>query len=292
MQSDSERALLTRIAALEDSLRDVQAALAASANPQARWQETESDAEQHVLTVVEQRLPELIHRLSKTDSRIESAFAPVVERALGTSVKNDPKAVASYLFPVLGPAIRESFSRSLETAAESFVHALRGAMTLRGVRWWIEAWRTGKPFAEVARMHSLVFRVDLVMLVHAETGLLLAHSGRTDSDAAKDPDLVSAMLTVIREFARDTMGRDESDQLDRFDYGGMTVLVASGPLAHLVTYTHGVPPSSTQRDFMETLESIHADLGPRMREFDGDTTPFELIAPRLQACLVEIKRKR
>ena len=67
------------------------------------------------------------------------------------------------------------------------------------------AWRTGKSFAEVVLLNTLVYRVEQVFLIHAQTGLLLQHVV-ADAVTAQDADMVSGMLTAIRDFARDSFG--------------------------------------------------------------------------------------
>ena len=48
-------------------------------------------------------------------------------------------------------------------------------MVPRSLKWRFEAWRTGRPFAEIVLLKTLVYRVDQVFLIHKETGLLLQH---------------------------------------------------------------------------------------------------------------------
>ena len=58
---------------------------------------------------------------------------------------------------------------------QSFNHALEHSMSWRGLKWRMEAWRTGRSFAEVVLCHTLVFRVEQVFLIHQPTGLLIQH---------------------------------------------------------------------------------------------------------------------
>ena len=45
---------------------------------------------------------------------------------------------------------------------------------MQGLKWRVESIRTGRPFAEIVLMHSLLYRVEQVFLIHRETGLVLS----------------------------------------------------------------------------------------------------------------------
>ena len=87
-------------------------------------------------------------------------------------MRRDPHVLADALFPVMGPAIRKSITETLRGMLESFNEALDNSFSLRGLKWRVEAMRTGKPFAEIVLMHSLLYRVEQVFLIHRETGLV------------------------------------------------------------------------------------------------------------------------
>ena len=75
----------------------------------------------------------------------------------------------------MGPAIRRAIAEALRAMVDSFNQVLQHSLSARALRWRVEAWRTGRPFAEVVLSHSLVYRVEQVFLVHRDTGLLLQH---------------------------------------------------------------------------------------------------------------------
>jgi len=81
-----------------------------------------------------------------------------------------------------------------EFLTDTINRAIEHSFSPQGIRWRIESWRTGVPFAQIVMRHALVYRVEQVLLVHAETGLLLAH---VPDGALGDADLVSSMLTAI-----------------------------------------------------------------------------------------------
>ena len=102
---------------------------------------------------------------------LSEALAPTIETALRESVRKDPATLADALFPVMGPAIRRSILETLRSFLDSFNQMLDQSLSWQGLKWRVEAMRTGRSFTEVALLHSLVFRVEQVFLIHKRTRL-------------------------------------------------------------------------------------------------------------------------
>ena len=120
------------------------------------------------------KLAEIDRRLSDPAVRAEE-LGTVLDEALAVSIRKNRTRIAEALAPTMGPAIRRAIAETLRTMVESFNQVLQHSLSARALRWRVEAWRTGRPFAEVVLSHSLVYRVEQVYLVHRDTGLLLHH---------------------------------------------------------------------------------------------------------------------
>src|ERR1700675_4029712 len=146
------------------------------------------------------------------DRALAGALAPTIQETLRESVRRDPHVLADALFPVMGPAIRKSIAETLRGMLESFNEALEHSLSWRGIQWRIEAFRTGRPFAEIVMMHSLLYRVEQVFLIHRETGLVLNHVV-APSAPAQDADMVAGLLSAIQQFARDSFQPGKTENL-------------------------------------------------------------------------------
>jgi hypothetical protein len=71
----------------------------------------------------------------------------------------------------------------------------------------------GIPESTLLLRDALPFQVTEVFLVERQSGLLLQHLSH-DPETAEDSDLVSGMLTTIRDFVQDTFGRDRVGEVD------------------------------------------------------------------------------
>src|SRR6187397_522764 len=165
-----------------------------------------------------EQLPEAIRLRGLRDEQIGRALAPVVDSALSESIRRDPREIATAIFPVLGPAIRKAIAETMAGLVRAINSAVEHSLTPRGIKWRVESWRTGVPYAQVVIKHALVYRVEQVFLVHAESGLLLAHATAPGLDVP-EADLISGMLTAIQDFVRDAFRPGEEAMLRTFSVG-------------------------------------------------------------------------
>lgn len=218
------------------------------------------------------------------DPALARALTPPLERAITASVQRNPKPLADALFPVMGPAIRKAVAAGLAGMVESLNRALEHSLSWRSVRWRVAAWRTGKSFAEIVLVETLLYRVEQVFLVDRTSGLLLQHV-RGGTAGVEDADLVSGMLTAIRDFVRDSFRVAESDSLDALTVGDLSVWIETGPHAILAVVIRGTAPRAYRRTLEDALETIHLQLGEQLEAFAGDTAAFDVVRPSLESCL-------
>ena len=230
-------------------------------------------------------LPEaIILRSIQQDEQLTKAIVPTVEGAIQTSVKQDLNILADALFPVIGPATRKAVSAAIKTLNQSLNQTLDHSLSLQSFKWRLEARQTGKSFAEVVLLRTLLYRVEQVLLIHKKTGLLLQHLV-LDTVAAQDGDLVSAMLTAIQDFVQDSFSVQEGDSLETLQFGELTIWIEQGPQAVLAGVMRGNAPQELRLVFQKAIERIHHEFINALNSFQGDTAPFEPSRQYLEDCL-------
>ena len=218
------------------------------------------------------------------DPRFARALTPQLEKAITTSVKRNPAPLADALFPVMGPAIRKAVSASLAAMIESLNRTLEHAISWRSLQWRLEAFRTQKSFAEVVMLKTLLYRVEQVFLIDRKTGLLLQHV-QPGSEAVQDADMVSGMLTAIRDFVHDSFKVSDSESLEAMKVGDLSVWIEPGPMAIVAAVIRGNAPRDMRPVLQEAVETIHLQFGHTLEHFSGDTAPFASARPTLETCL-------
>ena len=226
-------------------------------------------------------LPTAISLREAKDNKIARALAPTIDESIKASVKKNPKVLAEAIFPALGPGIRKAISSTIMGMIQSLNQLLNHSFSVRGLKWRWEALRTRKPFAEVLLLHTLVFQVEQIFLIHRETGLVLQHVESKEA-MVQDPDLVSGMLSAIQDFVKDSFQTREGETLETLRMGGgRSVWIEDGPQALLAAVIRGTPPLDLRVTLKELLERVHLGYSDAFERFDGDVSPFSGLRDQL-----------
>ncbi|MBE9006538.1 OmpA family protein [Fortiea sp. LEGE XX443] len=229
-------------------------------------------------------LPEAVVLRSKQDKQLVESIVSTVEEAIQASVSRDENVLSEAFFPVIGPATRKAIATALDEMMQSLNQTLEHSLSPESFKWRLEARRTGKSFAEIVLLRTLVYRVEQIFLIHKKTGLLLHHV-ITKQVAVQDPDLVAAMLTAIQDFVKDSFSVQKEDTLRSLRFGELTIWIEEGPQALLAGIIRGKPPQELRQVFQDAIEKIHLKLGTEFHEFVGETEPFQPSQAYLENCL-------
>ena len=229
--------------------------------------------------------------LRTNDPHLKRALAPTIEEAISASVRRNPRPLADALFPIIGPAIRKAIATTLSGMLESLNTTLEHSLSWRSLKWRLDARRTGKSFAEIVLLNTLVYRVEQVFLIHRPSGLLLQHVTAPGAPV-QDPDLVSAMLTAIRDFVGDSFKVREDEGLQTLKVGELSVWVEQGPHALVAVVVRGTAPPALRATLQQALESVHAQYSDLLESFAGHAARFEGARPLLETCFQQQFRER
>ena len=245
-----------------------------------------ADPAQQRQRIADQLADALAATYDDAPERLIGALDEPVGACIRESVRRDPGFFGDILYPVMGPAIRRAISQAIRGMVQQINQAVEHSLTLKGLRWRLEAARTGVPFGEIVMRNTLRYRVEEVFLIQGGSGLLIQHRGRA-AQADDDRDAMSAMLTAIRDFARDTF--DQVDwreaRLEAIDTGEHTLWLAHGPRAYLACAVRGVAPERLRDHFNTVIERLHAQFGELLEDFDGDPAGAAAVTPLLDSCL-------
>jgi flagellar motor protein MotB len=252
------------------------------------------DDPQQFADVVSGVLARAFELAGSRDERLGSVLAPTMERATQASIRKDPSTLVGILYPVVGPVIRKSIAETLDGTLSRLNQGFKYSMSWRGIKWRLEAYRSGASFADVVLKHTVVFRVEHVFLIHRKTGLLLEHVAAPEA-ATQDPQLVSGMLTAIQDFVRDSFGDAAgggAGGIDTLRLGDLMLCCEEGPQAFLAAVIRGNPPEALHALFRDTLARIHEELRGALTEYNGDSAALGDLSTRLEVCLKEQAQPR
>ncbi len=206
-------------------------------------------------------LPGAINRVVEDPVARPEIERPIVD-AIQSAIKRDTESFAEALFPVLGPAIRRAIADALKSLVQRINLAMENSFTIKGLRWRMQAAKSGVPFGQVVLRETMLYAVQEVFLIQPESGLVLA-SARRDDTLVLDEDAFSAMLTAIQAFIRDSFGTAASEPLRSAELGDRTLWLINGPKAVLACVIIGSPPHEVREQLMNALEKLHARFGDK-----------------------------
>ncbi len=210
----------------------------------------------------------------------EAAFGLLHEK-LWDEIEENPDRLGEVVGPALGPAIAKAVRLTVDGFIERVDQVVQTGLSPRALGWRIEAWRTGTPFADIVIRKTMRSKVEQVLIIHRETGLLLQSIGEADAD----PSLVSGMLTALRDFAADAFDTQESDGLDRMRVGDFTLWIEDGKHAVIAAALRGEPQVALREAMRSALAAFETQHRAALVNFDGDTAPFESAFPAATALL-------
>lgn len=196
-------------------------------------------------------------REERDNPRIGEALSEPVAQALGSAVQRNRQGLVDALFPILGPMIRKSIAEALRSLVSNLNGAIESSLTPRGIKWRLEAWRGGVPYAQVVLRHRLAYGIDHLFLIERESGLVLHHASAPGLPPL-DADAIAGMLTALGDFVDDSIGDVGGGALDSAQVGEYLVWVEHGPRVNLACFMHGVPPAELRTLLKQRLEEVHA----------------------------------
>ena len=112
---------------------------------------------------------------------LAAVLAPTWSAPRRMAIRKDPSTLVGILYPLVGPAIRKSIAETLDGTLQGLNQAFKHSFSWRGLKWRLEAYRSGSSFADVVLKHTVVFRVEHLFLIHRKTGLLLEHVAASEA---------------------------------------------------------------------------------------------------------------
>jgi outer membrane protein OmpA-like peptidoglycan-associated protein len=229
-------------------------------------------------------LPEAVMLRATEDKKLGEAIVPTIEHAVSVSVQQDLNILSEALFPILGTAIRKAIASALEETIQSLNQTLNHSLSLQSLKWRMEAAQTGKSFAEIVLLRTLLYRVEQIFLIHKHTGLVLQHVV-APLVIIQDPDLVSAMLTAIQDFVKDSFTLKKGDGLQSLQFGELTIWIEEGPQAVVAGIIRGNAPQEFRGIFQDAIGKIHLKFNQELRDYNGDNELFLPSKVYLENCL-------
>lgn len=231
-------------------------------------------------------LPEAVaHAAQRHPGELATAMAKPVTGALRDLARREPELFGEILAPSIGTAVRRAVGDVFAALLQRVNQVVERSLSLRSLGWRLEATRTGRSFAEVALAHTLVYRVEWVVLIHAETSLVLEQATLAEAPPP-EADQISAMLHAISSFVSEAFQpASPGAELHTVEVGDLTLWVERDPAYVLAAATRGAAPRELRAILRETIDRVRTLHPPDAAGHVTDVTSFADTRPLLADCL-------
>lgn len=206
------------------------------------------------------------------------ALAAIVSPALGEAIRRKIREgrdeMVEALYPILGQMVTRAVTEAVRELARAVDARMRYSFTPQAILRRVRARLSGVSEAELALREALPFQVAEVFVIHRETGLLLWHASR-DPAASADTDLISGMLTAIRDFTAEAFGRERPGELDEIQYGDRRILIEATQLLYLAVVVDGVEPPGFRARLREVAVALSQANAAGLRDYGGDPSALQ-----------------
>lgn len=246
---------------------------------------TQSESADRVVALIEPLLTGALAERARTNpEEFAEAIRPAVAAALQKQVHEQRESIIIALTPIIGSTIQRALAQALQTLARQVDSRMQQAFTFGRVWERARARVGGVDEGEAALREALPWRTELVFVIHSDSGLVMAEQS-TDV-GLQDSDLVAALLTAIRSFARESFQGEAGDALHEIKYGDQMILLEEGQYAYLAMVGRGIPPADIFHAMREVLANVHMNHLPLVRSYRGDPGSAEVLAPQLAKLIV------
>jgi hypothetical protein len=232
---------------------------------------------------LEAELDEVERRLADEEALVETV-SPIIGDAISRKIRANREEMIEALYPIIAQTVVRAVSEAIRDLARTIDARMRTTLDVKAVSRRLVARVKGISGAEMALRESLPFAVDEVFLIHRESGLLLCHVSR-HADATPDSDLISGMLTAIRDFAKHTFGRGSSGDLDEIQYGERRILIQSAQHIFLAVVVDGTEPASFRAMMRERVIEISQEHRRILSDYDGNREHLSAVEQSLRPLL-------
>lgn len=223
------------------------------------------------------------------DSRedIVEAIAPVMGESIRAQIRQSRQDMIEALYPIIGETVQRAIREFASDLQRNIDQKIRGGFGPKSIFRFIAANLWGVSPSELTLRNALPFSISELFLIQRDSGLLLAHHhpGRLE---VSDSDLISGMLTAIRDLARDSFAKDgRYEELEEIQYGEQRIILQNGPAVYLAVVIEGIEPTGFRANVHTLVSELHIRYEQVFNQYDGDPADLPPLKSKLAAFVVE-----
>ena len=235
--------------------------------PEAIAQEIEGDPQK----IANALAPEIALAIQKQIEIDRDAIAKTLGPEMGEAIKNQIEVERDAMVDALYPVIGNTISKYMIELAKSINDKVENTLSVEGISRKIRAKIQGVSEAELILRESIGFRVQAVLLIHKESGLVISEV-QSASSSFQEMDLFAGMLTAIRNFVNDVVASaGKASELHEIEYDDAKIILEVAGYCYLAVVIQGKATPHYTATIRQTLSDIILKQGKLIKEFAGDS---------------------
>ena len=227
---------------------------------------------------------------SSIPDEMAEALGPILADSTRVQIRVGRENMVDALYPIIGETVQTAvieFTREFQRNIDARLKGFRQRSILSNAKSRLQ----GVSSSELVMRGALPFAIEEVFIIQHETGMILAHSGRSKTE---DSDLISSMLTAIQDFVSDSFGDVNPDTgLAEVQFGrDRRIMVQSGPVGHLAVVIAGIEPEGFRAALRKFISELHVQHISIQRSFSGDEETIKEIPPTLDRFLINLEAQQ
>lgn len=212
----------------------------------------------------------LKRKIDEAEEEVTNVLSPIIGKGLKKEIIESKDEIIDSLYPIIGQTIKKYVSESIKDVYQSINLKIDSALRKGIFSKQIKSKISGVSAADLILQQSFPFIVNEVFLIHEESGILISHVSSDDKNSS-DADLISGMLTAIKNFVSESFKDENGDQnLYEIQYGDSRIILERGRHTYLAIVVKGSEPVSFDEKLIELNSIIHAKYSKYLRSFNGE----------------------
>lgn len=233
---------------------------------------------------------ELLERkISESKEEIADILSPVMGLAIKKQVSESKNDIIDALYPVIGETIKKSISENLKEFYTNINTKIENALKRGLLKKRIQSRISGVNTSEIILKDSFPCYIKEVFLIHESTGIMISHVSASEEDQSSDADLISGMLTAIKDFVSESFkSGGQKEQLYEIQYGDSKIIIERGRYSYFAVVISGLENSIFHDELDNLSTELHKKYHKHLREFDGDINKFIRIDNQIRNFIYKI----
>jgi len=167
----------------------------------------------------------LSKKINDSGDEIADVLAPVIGISIQKRIEVAREDIVDALYPVIGKSIRKSIAEAIKVLAQKVNDRIDRALSFDLILNKIKSKISGVNGASFLIQDAISYHIQEIFYIHKNTGVLLTHVHDRSVSPHNDEDIISGMLTAIRDFAKSAFIDKQAQDLSEIQYEDFQILI-------------------------------------------------------------------